>query len=95
LAKALRSFEGCCGHSKNAIVIFGHSLADNDMHVLRCIAYGACANLLIGLYGDPESPTNRAIIEKANGLVAMRKEKRRKSPMKVTYYQAESARVWG
>jgi hypothetical protein len=95
LAKALRSFEGCCGNSKNAIVSFGHSLADNDMHVLRCISYGTCANLLIGLYGDPGSPANRAIVAKADELVAMRKAKRSKFPLKVTYYQAESAKVWG
>jgi hypothetical protein len=49
LHKALRSFEACCGNAKNAIIIFGHSLADNDMHVLRCIPAGGCSNLVIGL----------------------------------------------
>jgi hypothetical protein len=95
LAKALRSFEACCGPAKNAIVIFGHSLAENDMHVLRCIAGGGCANLLIGLYGDPDSPANRAIVAKAEELVASRKRKRGRFPLNVTYYQAESAKIWG
>jgi Domain of unknown function (DUF4917) len=95
LAKALRSFEGCCGNSKNTIVIFGHSLAENDMHVLRHIAAGGCANLVVGLYGDPQSPANRAIVAKAEGLAEYRKRKRVRFPLKVTYYQADSAKVWG
>jgi hypothetical protein len=33
LHKAHRSFEACCGPAGNAIVIYGHSLADNDDHV--------------------------------------------------------------
>jgi hypothetical protein len=52
LHKALRSFEGCCGPAANAIVIYGHSLADNDAHVLRCIASGGARNLLVSLYGS-------------------------------------------
>jgi hypothetical protein len=96
LAKALRSFEGCCGNAKNTIVIFGHSLAENDMHILRCIAGGGCANLLIGLYGDPDSAANRAIAASAEELAASRRNKKRgRFPLKITYYQAESAKVWG
>jgi hypothetical protein len=70
LHKALRSFEGCCGSSTNTIVIFGHSLDDNDAHVLRCIASGGARNLLMSLYGDPDSPANRAVIRNAEALAA-------------------------
>ncbi|WP_283843446.1 DUF4917 family protein [Bradyrhizobium barranii] len=62
LHKALRSFESCCSSSKNAIVIFGHSLAENDSHVLKCISGGGCANLLVGLYGDPTKKENMEAI---------------------------------
>jgi hypothetical protein len=66
------------------------------MHILRCIAGGGCANLLIGLYGDPDSAANRAIAASAEELAASRRNKKRgRFPLKITYYQAESAKVWG
>jgi hypothetical protein len=96
LHKALRSFESCCVSAKNAIVIFGHSLDANDMHVLRCISAGAVSDLLVGLYGDPASPRNKAVVARAEELIALRTDLRgRKVPLKVTYYKAESAKVWG
>jgi hypothetical protein len=96
LHKALRSFESCCAPAKNAIVIFGHSLAENDWHVLRCISSGAAANVLIGLFGSPDSEANKLAIKNAYALVDHRKEKRgERTPLKVTFYDAQSAKVWG
>lgn len=95
LHKALRSFEACCGPAGNAIVIFGHSLASSDNHVLRCIAGGASEHLLVGLYGDPDSDANREAIRNANGLVALRQRRRPNHPLRVTLYDAASARIWG
>lgn len=95
LHKALRSFEACCNPAGNAIVIFGHSLASNDNHVLRCIAAGAARNLLVGLYGDPESDGNREVIKKANAISESRMKRRPGSPLQVTFYDAESAKLWG
>lgn len=96
LHKALRSFEAACKPAGNAIVVFGHSLAENDQHVLRCISNGAAGSLLVSLYGDPASSANREAIANAEGLVRQR-EKRRGSrfPLTITYYDAASARVWG
>ena len=94
--KALRSFEACCGPAANAILVFGHSLADNDAHVLRCIASGGARNLLVSLYGDPDTPTNRAAIRNAEALAALRQRRRgTRNPLNVTFYDATSARVWG
>jgi hypothetical protein len=95
LHKALRSFEGCCLSPKNSIVIFGHSLADNDAHVLRCIAHGGVSDLFVSLYGDPNSAQNKSVVENAERLAALRKKRRRKSALTVTFYDAASARVWG
>lgn len=96
LHKALRSFESCCKPAKNAIVIYGHSLARNDKHILRCIAAGGVEDLVIGLYGDPDNSTNLAIQKEAKKLVDLR-EKRRSAryPLRVTYFDAASAKVWG
>lgn len=96
LHKALRSFESCCGPAANTIVIFGHSLDDNDTHVLRCIASGGAANLLVSLYRDPGAPENRAAIRNAEKLVRIRAQRRGKRfPLSVTFYDAASAKVWG
>lgn len=88
LAKAYRSFESIGG----CLFIFGHSLAENDDHYLRCIRKGKVTQLYVGLYGDPKSDPNRLIIRRANQLSDGR---RGKVALNVTYYDAASAKVWG
>lgn len=96
LHKAHRSFEACCGPAGNAIVIYGHSLADNDDHVLRAIVKGNAGYLLVSLYGEANSAANKAIIKKAEQLVQQRgPAKGRRQPLTVLYYDASSAKVWG
>jgi hypothetical protein len=96
LHKAHRSFEACCGPAGNAIVIYGHSLADNDDHVLRAIVKGNARHLLVSLYGKADSSANKAIIEKAEKLVVQRgPTKGKHQALSVIYYDAASAKVWG
>lgn len=96
LHKALRSFEGCCVSTKNALVVFGHSLAANDRHILRCISEGGCSDLVVSLFGDPASKGNQAVISNALALQAERGPAKGKRPaLRVTFYDAASARVWG
>jgi hypothetical protein len=96
LHKALRAFESCCISTKNAIVVFGHSLADNDEHVLNCIATGGASHLLIGIFGDPSGPESQATILRAEGLADLRKRRRgAKFPLMLTFYDAASAKPWG
>lgn len=88
LAKAYRSFS----EIKGALFIYGHSLAENDEHYLKRIERGKVSRLYVGIYGDPESPQNKAIITRANKMPLARK----KSPqLQVHFYDAESAQVWG
>lgn len=95
LHKALRSFEACCDRASAALVSYGHSLADNDRHILRCISAGKIKNLLVGIYGDPTTPANQAIATEANSLVARRLSKRKNNPLTVEFFDAASAKVWG
>lgn len=88
LAKAYRSFQSIQG----ALFIYGHSLAENDDHYLRCIRMGKVRHLYVGLYGDPSSDSNKFIIRRANKLSTTR---RGKTLLKVTYYDASTANVWG
>lgn len=88
LAKAYRSFSSIQG----ALFIYGHSLAENDDHYLRCIQRGKVSHLYIGLYGDPNSGGNMFIARRANQLSNGR---RGRVPLNVSYFDAASAKVWG
>ncbi|MGR9319153.1 DUF4917 family protein [Rhizobium leguminosarum] len=95
LHKALRSFEGSMKAATGALVVFGHSLAPNDDHILRCIAAGGVSNLLVGLYGPPDTPANRVAIRHAQALTALRKRLRGdRWPLALKFYDAASAHVW-
>jgi hypothetical protein len=87
LAKAYRSFSSIQG----VLFIFGHSLAENDNHYLRCIQRGKISHLYIGLYGDPNSASNKFIMRRANELTNGR---RVRNPLGVSYFDAASAKVW-
>lgn len=86
LHKAYRSF---CEIAK-PLFIFGHSLADNDDHIIRKIPLGRVPQLFISIYGDPSSEANRQIIAKAISLG----EGRRRRNLEIFFYDANSARVW-
>lgn len=88
LAKAYRSFSSIQG----ALFIFGHSLAENDDHYLRCIQRGKISDLYIGLYGAPKSDANKYIMRRASQLINGRPARR---PLQVSYYDASTAQVWG
>ncbi|WAK04576.1 DUF4917 family protein [Methylobacter sp. YRD-M1] len=95
LAKAYRSFSEIGG----GLFIYGHSLAKNDDHYLKCIEKGKITNLYIGIYGDPETPSNKAIIARANKMVSARASKisssrRRRADLSVSFFDAGSAKVW-
>lgn len=71
---------------------FGFSFSDNDKHIYSHFATGKIKHLFVGIYGNYKSDENQMIISKVNQL----KESRDKNePLKITYYNAESAKVWG
>jgi hypothetical protein len=91
LQRSLKSLAQNC-RGKARLFVFGHSLATNDDHVLRQIENGTIDRVFISLHGDPDSPANRAIVARAERLVAARDESQ---PLDVWYFDAESAKVWG
>lgn len=78
--------------AKASFFIHGHSLADNDDHILRRLARGCFGNLYVSLFGDPSSAGNAQIIERAKALAA---ERESRFPLAVQFYDAASAKVWG
>lgn len=88
LAKAYRSFQ----EIQHCLFIYGHSLAANDEHYLRLIEHGKLSHIYVGLYGEPSSNANKAIISRANAMSLARGPKK---PLHVDFYDSESAKVWG
>ena len=91
LHKALRSFSNISG----SLFVFGHSFDDNDDHVLKKIPEGKVTNLFVGLYGDPNSETNKRIIAKAFSFADYRAEIPRKNTLNIHFFDVGTARVWG
>ncbi|MGK2959454.1 MAG: DUF4917 family protein [Acidimicrobiales bacterium] len=77
---------------RHCFFIFGHSLAVNDDHILNRLARGRFPKLYIGIFGDPNSPNNKLIIQRATALGTPRVPK---YPLEVAFYDAASANVWG
>lgn len=88
LAKAYRSFQ----EIQHCLFMYGHSLAANDEHYLRLIEHGKLSHIYVGLYGEPSSNANQAIISRANAMSLARGPKK---PLHVDFYDSESAKVWG
>ncbi|ODT83569.1 MAG: DUF4917 domain-containing protein [Nitrosomonadales bacterium SCN 54-20] len=87
LAKAYRSFSEITG----ALFIYGHSLASNDDHFLKRIEKGKINKVYLGIYGDPNSSSNREIIYRAMKMPSRRK---RGSGLSVTFFDTSSVKVW-
>lgn len=91
LNHAIRSF----AKIQKALFIHGHSLAPNDEHILRRIEQGPLERVYISLYGNPGSESNREVVERGQQLGAGRAAINPRRPLKVKFYDAESAQVWG
>jgi len=87
LAKGRRSFSSIQG----ALFIHGHSLAKNDNHFLKEIEKGKTRHLFVGLYGDENSESNKAIKARALRMASNRTQSK---PLEVSFYDSESAHVW-
>jgi hypothetical protein len=88
LAKASRSF----GQIGGCLFIFGHSLAPNDEHILRLIEKGKVTDVYVGIFGSPETPDNRRIINRAEAMTQARDPKR---PLQVSFYNSQLVKPWG
>jgi len=92
LHHSYKSFAAQMGQSNDTLFIFGHSLAENDQHILKKIARGKIRQVYIGLYGDPESLENEQI---RNAAAALAHSRDHTIPLDVAFFDAASAHVWG
>ena len=93
LHHSYKSFARQMSQSHNDVLfIYGHSLAENDKHILDKISNGKIPHVFISLYGDENSETNQSIKHAAE-LIQSKRDKR--YPLAITYFDAKSAQVWG
>lgn len=88
LGRSYRSF----AKIRNSLFIYGHSLAENDEHLLTLIDHGKVGKIFVGIYGDPADEANSKVIHRAS-LIAKRRGNPQKEP-EVHFYDAASAHVW-
>jgi len=91
-----KSFASVCQtNSKNgtSLFVYGHSFGPNDSHVLDLIGTGKIAHVFISLYGDPNSDNNKMIRRRVDQIGRYRSP--RFPPLKIDFFSAESAKVWG
>lgn len=87
LHKALRSLSGIGG----SLFIYGHSLAENDDHVLRMIEGSKVSKVYVSIFGDPNSIDNRRIMSRAESLQTNRTGK---IELSVHFFDATSTKIW-
>jgi Domain of unknown function (DUF4917) len=92
LYQGFKQFTANVQQGQHCMFIFGHSLAENDDHILKRIGKGRLKKLYVGIYGDPLDPVNQTIMQRAQALAGLRHEK---WPLEVVFYDAASANVWG
>jgi hypothetical protein len=90
LSRGYRSFANIQG----TLFIFGHSLADNDDHILRLIENGKLEQVYIGIYGNIDK--NQTIINRGEQLKDNRTRKGNSSKkLEVKFFDTVSVNVWG
>lgn len=88
LSRSLRSFSNIQG----SLFVYGHSLADNDWHILRLIEVNRIRQLFVSIFGDPDNDENKRVMERA---VNIKEQRPSWKPLEVLFYDAQSAKVWG
>lgn len=93
LGKGIRSFASITGN----LFIYGHSLAENDMHYLNLIAKSRIQNLFISIYGDINDNKNKDIVKRAEAIKNKRlsSNKSKQQSLAIDYFDAITANIWG
>jgi hypothetical protein len=96
LHKAFRSFESCSNPGTNTLLVFGHSLAENDDHILKCISKGRMPIIAVGVYGKASDDEKANIQNRANIMIENRlRYQGERHPLNVIFFDTQTASVWG
>lgn len=81
----------------NNLIIFGHSIRDEDDHVFDILLKRntTLKVIFVGIYGDFNSDANKKILEKLTAWEAEEANKQEKKRKKIYYFQSADVNVWG
>ncbi|MDN3443403.1 DUF4917 family protein [Microbacterium sp. APC 3901] len=81
--------------TEGALFIHGVSMNPNDDHILELIESDSSrvSAIYVGVHGDPASPDNRRLIERAKEMKNHRRTVGGEA-LRVRFYDSDSARVW-
>lgn len=89
LSRSYRSFAKIA----NTLFVLGHSLGGKDQHILDMIKKNRRLNtLVVGIFGDPKSKKGKGLAARAKALATGRPKK---WPLRVVFFDSQSANVWG
>lgn len=91
LHKGLRSLQGIGGD----LFTFGLAFSPNDAHLVSAILNSTVRRLFVGIFGDPATEANQALMLAVEDLVQRRLSIKPRSPLEVIYYDAATAHPWG
>jgi hypothetical protein len=81
------------GKITGSLFIYGHSLAENDTHILEQLRKNTkLTNLYVSVYGSLTDKGNQSILQTAGALATGRPKTK---PLTIAFYCAKSAHVWG
>ncbi len=92
LYHGFKSLVTMCQTANQCFFVFGHSFAASDDHILSRFGRGKLPCLYIALHGDPDSPANNQIRQRAEAIAAMRNAR---YPLALRYFDASTTQVWG
>ena len=81
------------GDKKSTACLFtyGVSFSSNDAHIIKKISNGKFNHLFVSIFGNPDADNNKRIISAVEAI----RRKRRNQDFQISYYDAQSAGVWG
>lgn len=92
LYQSLKVFGANANTGKHCFFLHGHSLDANDDHVLNLLGRGKAGKVYVSIHGDLNSESNQRIVSRVRQIQSLRSER---YPLKVAFYSADSASVWG
>jgi len=88
LSKCQQIFTDICNEHGVSLFIFGHSLSENDEHILSIIPKGKIEQIFVSMHRE-NGKSYKQLRRRASELEDER------DALKVTLFDAESANVWG
>lgn len=80
----------------NNLIIFGHSIRDEDDHVFDLIINRnkSLKNIFVGIYGDFDNDANKKILAKISNWENEERNKPEKKRKNIYYFQSADVNVW-